>query len=76
MVMTVIVEDAVKSLSEEDQQLFYNDGSSILLYADDTLLMGSSEDSLQRLLTAVAEIGGRFGMELHSLGKVPTSGNP
>ena len=43
-----------------------DDGTlSILLYADDTLLVGSSADSLQQFLDNIAAVGLRFGMELH-----------
>lgn len=38
---------------------------SILLYADDTLLIGSSEPGLQELLNSIASVGLRYGMELH-----------
>ena len=34
-------------------------------YADDTLLISVAEQSLRRLLQAVASTGARFGMELH-----------
>ena len=65
MAMSVIVGDATSMLAErEGAQL--DDGSlSMLLYAHDTLLMGSSAQSLQHLFDAVAEVGHRFGMDLH-----------
>ena len=41
------------------------DTLSVLLYADDTLVIGSTSASVQALLNAIATVGRRFGMELH-----------
>jgi hypothetical protein len=65
MVMSVLVHDAVHSLSQEDQQMYEDGRLSTLLYADDTLLIGAGADSLQRLLMAMAATGAKYGMELH-----------
>ena len=37
----------------------------MVLYADDTLIIGASEARIQELLESVAGVGGRYGMELH-----------
>jgi len=65
MLMTVVVQDSISQLSPKSQQLHIEGALSILLYADDSLLIGASEAGLQELLDAVAQMGGRFGMELH-----------
>ena len=36
-----------------------------LLYADDTVLLSTSEDNLQRLLNAVITEGAKYGLELN-----------
>ena len=65
MVMTVLIDDAVRELSPEDQKL-HNDGQLLaLLYADDTLLVGYQEKPLQSFLDSVARVGARYGLELH-----------
>lgn len=58
--MSIVMEDAQATLSDADRKVL-----STVLYADDTLLVGSSQASLDRLLNAVAETGRRFGLELH-----------
>ena len=63
--MTVIVQDAIEMLPEAARRQFDAGSLSIVLYADDTLLIGSSAQSLQQLLDAIATVGRRFGMELH-----------
>ena len=65
MVMTVLVRDAKEELSAEDVARYDRGDLAAILYADDTLLTGSSAGSLQRLLNAVAKVGERFGMQLH-----------
>ena len=50
-------EDALRSLSDGE--------TSMLLYADDTLLVGKHETHLQHVLDAIAEAGAEIGMELH-----------
>ena len=42
-----------------------NGSLGVVLYADDTLLIGVSEARVQELLDSVADVGLRFGMELH-----------
>ena len=37
----------------------------VLLYADDTLLIGFDEGHVQKLLNAIADTGAKFGMQLH-----------
>ena len=61
----VIVEGAVQLLSVSEQESFKDSGLATILYADDTLLVGTSQSQLQGLLDAVATVGARFGLELH-----------
>ena len=62
--MSVIVEDAVKSLDPSVQDLM---GRSLNVYlcADDTLVTGESERHVQQLLYAIAAAGKQYGLELH-----------
>ena len=46
VLMSVIVSDSVQKLSEEDQQLYKTGKLVSVLYADDTLLIGSSDEKL------------------------------
>ena len=45
--------------------LSMNGSLDVVLYADDTLIIGASEARLQEMLESVANVGGRYGMELH-----------
>jgi hypothetical protein len=65
MLMSVITNDAIANLSTESQQQLVNGSLDVVLYADDTLIIGASEARLQELLESVADVGGRYGMELH-----------
>jgi len=65
MLMTVVMEDAVAQLSADDKKIHDSGALASTLYADDTLLVGVSTDSLQRYLAAVAESGARCGLKLH-----------
>ena len=65
MVMSVLLHDAVGTLSDA-AKIAYNRGDlADVVYADDTLLMGADEKNLQKLLTSIADIGGQYGMEFH-----------
>ena len=63
--MSILMEDAVESLGEEDRAQHNRGELASVLYADDTLLVGISSESLQRFLTAVADAGAGYGLELH-----------
>lgn len=65
MTMSIIVEDAINDLTPDLKAQIAEGSLSVLLYADDTLLIGSSSRSLQRFLDAIARAGLRFGLELH-----------
>ena len=65
MVMSVLMNDAVALLNEEDRQLLSRGCLAELLYADDTLLLSVSPASLQRFLAAISETGAKYGLELH-----------
>ena len=66
MLMTVLLRDAVGTLSQQDQRSYAEGELSALLYADDTLLVGGSAPGLQRLVEAVARTGAKFGLQLHA----------
>jgi len=65
MTMSVIVQDAISMMPSGAKAQIDSGSLSIVLYADDTLLIGSSAASLQHLLDSIAVVGLRFGMELH-----------
>jgi hypothetical protein len=65
MVMSVLAGDAVEILPDVSRRMYDESRLSMLLYADDTLLIGASADGLQDFLTAVAATGAKYGMELH-----------
>ena len=67
--MTVLVHDAVGFLSDP-ACLPYQEGSiADVVYADDTLLLGTSDAHVNEFVSAVASAGARRGMEL--LGQIP-----
>lgn len=64
IVMTCIMTDARAQLTEllgPDEAK----GMKDLLYADDTLLIGASSQSLAALVQAVADVGAEYGLTLH-----------
>ena len=65
MLMTVIIKDSIGSLSPDSQTHFQRRLLDVLLYADDTLVIGVEQSHIQELLNAIAEVGGRYGMGLH-----------
>ena len=65
MVMTVLMRDAVSALDAKTAAAYETGSLSDLLYADDTLLIGVSDDHLQHFLSAIQTAGLRYGMELH-----------
>ena len=65
MVMTVVVSDSICQLGEEMRRQFESGSFSVVLYADDTLVIGDRESAIQEMLNAIADVGSRFGMALH-----------
>ena len=65
MLMTVLMRDAADKLPPGDQELLRQGSLAELLYADDTLLLSVSADSLERFLAAVSSAGSTYGLELH-----------
>ena len=65
MLMSVIIEDSISSLSTDSRAHFKRGSLDVLLYADDTLVVGVEQSHIQELLNAIAEVGGRYGMGLH-----------
>ena len=65
IVMTVLMHDAVSNLNGA-ALLAYNRGDlADIVYADDTLLLGTSDPHLQDYLSQIADAGLLYGMELH-----------
>ena len=66
IVMTVLMEDAKKQLSETFGDIL---SSTLpfheLLYADDTLLIDVSGENLERFMTIVAKLGSEYGLKLN-----------
>ena len=65
MLISVIVNDAIELKSSQGHDRYVQGVLSILLYADDTLLVGASETGAQEVLDAIAGVAFRYGMELH-----------
>ena len=65
MLMSVMVRDAVCSLSPASLNVFGTNSLDAVLYADDTLLIGAAEGRVQELLNSIATVGEKYGMELH-----------
>ena len=65
MLMTVVMDDAKHCMSDGTQAAFNSGSLGVVLYADDTLLIGVSEGCVQEYLDTVAAVGKRFGLDLH-----------
>ena len=65
MAMSVLLSDAVASLSAPAKAAYDRGDLSDIVYADDTLLVAVSSDHLNEYLSAVAAAGERYGMTLH-----------
>ena len=63
--MTVVIKASVEMLSSGPMEQCKQGALSVLLYAGDTLIIGASQNGVQELLNVIAEVGLRFGMELH-----------
>ena len=64
MTMAVLMSDSMRQLHQQGHQDDGLDNLLSILYADDTLLIGYQERSLQLFLDAVAKVGARYGVEL------------
>jgi len=65
IVMTVIMHDAVASLGPSSALAYSDSRLFDVLYADDTLLIGSTAADVEALALAVERIGTSYGMSLH-----------
>ncbi len=65
ILMSILMEDAKAKMNSEDRLRFDRGDLVELLYADDTLLLSVSADSLERFLVAVCDAGAQYGLELH-----------
>ena len=66
IVMSVLLEDAVGSLSASARAAYEAGDLADLVYADDTLIIGIKDEYLNEYLRAVQLAGNRYGMELHA----------
>ena len=66
VIMSVVMQDALGQLQLADQLFLERGDLAALLYADDTLLLGSNASSVERYLLAVGEAGRNFGLQLHA----------
>ena len=65
IMMSALMHDAVSLLSPSAAQAYSQGNLADLAYADDTLLIGASSEHVQEFLSAVAQAGQRYGLELH-----------
>eukprot|EP00959_Pyramimonas_sp_CCMP1952_P188808 3948901-Pyramimonas_sp.AAC.1 len=63
--MTVLLHDAVGFLEGGAKDVYAKGDLCECVYADDTLLIGTSDASLNGYLKAISDAGRRYGMELH-----------
>ena len=63
--MSVLLHDAVQMLRGSAKAQYSTGDLADLVYADDTLLIGITEQSIQEYLAAIYKAGQRYGMELH-----------
>ena len=63
--MSVVISDAVDSLGAAAKEHFLSGYLDVLLYADNTLIIGTEGAQLQQFLDAAAHAGSLYGMELH-----------
>ena len=65
MTMTVLMKDAVSSLGDSAGAAYQRGDLADIVYADDTLLLASSDHHLQEFMSMVADAGRLYGMEFH-----------
>ena len=65
MTMTVLMKDAVSSLGDSAGAAYQRGDLADIVYADDTLLLASSDHHLEEFMTMVADAGRLYGMEFH-----------
>ena len=63
--MTTLMHDARRKLVEEGWPLSQELMCHELLYADDTLIIGSNKDVVNAYMLAISEIGRSFGLLLN-----------
>ena len=68
--MSIVLQDAVDILNTAASAQYSKGDLADVLYADDTLLIGVSDEHLEDFVRAVYQAGRRYGMELH-FGKFP-----
>ena len=65
IVMTLLMHDTIQLLSTAGQQAFRDGTLFDVLYADDTILLGSDAALLQEFAAAIERTGINYGMSLH-----------
>ena len=63
--MTVLMHDAHNTLSPAAKEAVRSGRLSDVLYADDTLLIGSASEHIEELARAIEQAGAQYGMTLH-----------
>ena len=63
--MSVIMHDALASLGPEAAEAYKKNRLFDILYADDTLLIGTRAEEVGQFAAAVERIGATYGMSLH-----------
>ena len=63
--MTVLIHDARQKLSEDYAIELSMDALSELLYADDTVLVGSQGHVVQKYMESIISCGAEYGLELN-----------
>ena len=63
--MTMVLRDAERHADSGVREALRSKTLAVLLYADDTLLVGRDQVHMQSLLGGIAQAGARVGMELH-----------
>jgi len=66
VVMSALMYDSVANLSEPARKAYESGDLADLAYADDTLLIGASSAHVTEFLSAVAQAGSLYGLELHA----------
>ena len=63
--MTIIMHDAVSALASAPSEAYKDGRLYDVLYADDTLLLGTSAKDVEAFAASIERIGGTYGMMLH-----------
>ena len=65
ILMTVLISDAKNKLETQGVRLSTNVLTNELLYADDTLIVDTDRDNVQRYMEAIADAGSNYGLSFN-----------